>query len=269
MKSKQTGSSERSPIKHGLLDKTAGKLVASVEFIPWLKGTVLIDTCGGDGVSNAFSGTSSPEILCFHGQYAGQKPIEVILIEINPASVDQLRVKFGGYKNVRIIQGDYTSREVAEEISLGLIGPDISVLLHIDPNHADHVKLSMAMRRILPPSTLILTTFGCNAHGIKRLPEERRMQWMERLCYLLSVKQDRHDACLITLNRDAAQWAYLFTCPSKWKEKYDSQIVRPACIHWAKGVEVYWLSDGEKTFFAAVERLFLKVDGSESYAKRI
>jgi hypothetical protein len=33
--------------------------------------------------------------------------------------------------------------------------------------------------------------------------------------------------------------------------------------HWDKGIVVYWISDGEKVFWEAAERLFLKIDGSE------
>jgi hypothetical protein len=258
----KVGSSAHTPYKHALLDDMVATSLGAASRIEWLSDNLLIDTCAGNGTSNAWSGTSSPEIICRRAERSQAKPTRVVLIDRDAATVDQLRQKFGLLSNVRIIHGDYQTEYTAGMI--GKIYPKANVLLHIDPNHVDDVGLSPWLRRILPDSTLVLVTLGCNANGIKRLPLDERRQWFKNLEHILQLKLPRHDACLVSLMKDASQWAYVFTIPNKWRARYDAVVRSLARRHWAKGVEMNWLSDGATAFWAAAERLFLKVDGSET-----
>jgi hypothetical protein len=254
------GASLRTPYKHALYSGCLGKCIAASSRLSWIEDNLCIEGCAGGGVSNAFSGTSSPEILLKHISYPLAKPTRAYLIERNVASVDHLRQNMV-YAEIKILHGDYRSPGIARQI--GPSGKGTSAFLYIDPNHADDVELSPSLRAILPIYTLMLITLGCNANGIKRLPTERRVQWFDRLKYLLSIKLDHHDVCLVSLMRDHAQWAYLLSSPTVWRDDYDHIIGGVARKHWTKGVKKNWLSDSRAAFWKAAEYLFLKVDGSE------
>ena len=164
------GASIHTPYKHGLLNDIVAVNLGAASRIEWLSEAVLIDACSGDGVSNGWSGTSSPEIIYYHAGLAKSKPTRVVLIDRDPIAIQQHRQKFGNLPNVTIIEGNYQSEYTAKMI--GPINYKANVLLHIDPNHVNDVDLSAWLRWILPDSTLVLVTMGCNAHGIKRLPLE-------------------------------------------------------------------------------------------------
>lgn len=126
--------------------------------------------------------------------------------------------------------------------------------MHIDPNHVDNVELSPFLRRRLPPLTTNLVTLGCNANGIKRLPPVERKKWFDRLEYLLSLLKPYHDACLIRLERDEGQWAYLLSVPRKWCDRTEPTI-RSLGKFWPKGITRYWFSEGR--LLEAAKELFL------------
>jgi len=255
------GGSLHTPYKHALHDKILGKQIGAATRLPWIEEILYIDACAGSYTANAFSGTSSPQILMKHLAYPFGKPMRCYLIDKNTASVDQLRQHITDPR-VTILHGDYRSAEIAR-----IIGPSRDgtvAYIYIDPNHADDVEISSHLRAISPEHTIKLITFGCNASGIKRLPTERRRQWFDRLEYIVSIKPPTHDICLMSLMRDSAQWAYVLSSPIVWRKAYDSIINGVTRMHWTKGVAIHWLSNDVDAFWRAAYRLFLKVDGSET-----
>ena len=262
----QVGSSaERTPYKHALLNALLGKILGASSRLSWLSDNLLIDACAGDGRSNAWSGTSSPLLFCHHANLA-KKPTRCVMIEksnyewmILESLIGEIDIR----KIVQVLHGDYRSREIAQQI--GRCRPFTNCFLHIDPNHANDVgKIEHLYNNVLSEYLLMLVTLGCNASGIKRLPLEQRREWFSCLEYLLQLMRHNHDACLIRLEKDAAQWAYMITSPSVWKGHISAMVRDLSRSYWAKGVEMHWYHDEPKAFWRAAEILFLKIDGSES-----
>jgi hypothetical protein len=253
-------SATHTPIKHALYNRSLGRIVGAASQMG-LKVTV-IDACSGDGQDTLFSGTCSPSIALKHLQWAQKHGMTTAgyLVERDANTVSLLRQRIADGL-VTIIHGDYRAVDVADVI--GPMDSDTTAFLYIDPNHANDVELSPHLRALLPELTTMLITLGCNANGIKRLPCEERWKWFERVEYLLQLKRPYHEACLVRLERDKHQWAYLLTAPQKWRDRVEKDIDALGKLLWQKGVASHWLSDGEKEFWAAAERLFLKVDGSE------
>lgn len=262
---RQVGSSaERTPLKHGLLNMLLGKILGASSRLSWLTNNLLIDTCGGDGCSNAWSGTSSPILFCHHASLC-KKPTRCIIVEKSDHEFSKLAALMDiidTKKIVEVLHGDYRSEEIARAI--GRCSPSTNCFLHIDPNHANDVGKIEHLYSNLSEYVLMLVTLGCNASGIKRLPVEQRMEWFCCLEYLLGIMRHNHDACLVRLEKDAAQWAYLITAPEVWKGHIRTMVRDLSRVYWAKGVEMRWYRDDPKAFWQAAELLFLKIDGSES-----
>jgi hypothetical protein len=263
------------PIKHRFLDIIVGQIVgaASTPRLNWIDTFLTIDCCAGNGDASIHSWTSSPEILYKHLDWASRHDLKAtgIFIEKHSHTVEMLRrnmllfPKYGELfpnpipPDIIVIHGDYRSSEVAKQI--GPVSKKTAVFLHIDPNNVHGVQLSKELRAVLPIYTTMLVTLGCNAGGVKRLPESERLQWFDRLEYLLQLMRPHHDACLVQLERDRAQWAYLLTVPKVWRSRIEDVIPKLGDEYWAKGLGYEWYSDGN--FWKMAERLFLKVDGSE------
>lgn len=269
-KRQQVGASaERTPYKHALLNALLGKILGASSRLGWLTDNLLIDACAGDGTENAWSGTSSPLLFCHHAGLC-RKPTRCIMIEKSVYEwmnlgglIDRLKEWHLAPENTQVLLGDYRSDEIAHAI--GCCSPSTNCFLHIDPNHANDVGKIESLQAILSEYLLMLVTLGCNASGIKRLPVEQRREWFFCLEYLLSLMRHNHDACLVRLEKDAAQWAYLITVPKVWQGHVRQMVNDLSREYWAKGVEQNWYRDDPKAFWKAAERLFLKIDGSEGH----
>jgi hypothetical protein len=255
-------SANRTPIKHFLLDALLGMIIGAASVIRSIKEVLLIDCCAGDAIDTEYSGTSSPKIFQKHLDWAHVRGLwgRGFLIEKDVYTVDRLRGNMAAGSMI-IIPEDYASEEVAKQI--GATGAETTAFVHIDPNHAHDIKEFDHLLKILPDRTTILVTLGCNVGGIKRLPRIERHKMLERLKYLIRIKRSYHSACLVRLERDKAQWAYLLTVPQGWRPRVEKIIRKLEKEHWPKGVAFYWLEDGEVAFWKAAKYLFLKVDGSE------
>jgi len=270
-------SAEHTPIKHALLKMVSGQIAGAASKIDRFNELLVIDACAGSGNASIHSGTSSPEILCGHLDWASSHGLKArgYFVEKHDRTVELLARNIGSFSRdnelfpkddlkqpiIEIFHGDYRSPGLAMRIGPRKLG--VTGFLHIDPNHANDVELSGELLAALPTDTTMLVTLGCNANGIKRLPAIERIKWFDRVNYLFLLMRRNHDACLIQLQRDKAQWAYLLTVPKVWRDRIGNAIPKLAKLYWAKGVISDWHSDSNENFWKAASRLFLKVDGSE------
>jgi hypothetical protein len=267
-------SAEHTPIKHALLKICSGMVAGAASKIPWLDEFMAIDCCAGSAAASIHSGKSSPEILCEDLNWASLHGLKATgyFIEKHPHTVGLLRKNMAFFEKYgdlfpsaiqpvkTIIHGDYRSADVARQIKP--IGPRTAGILHIDPNTVHGVELSEEFRKVLMPGYITtLVTLGCNAGGLKMLPYSERVKWFDRLKYLLKIMRPHHDACLIQLQRDKSQWAYLLTVPKVWRDRIECLIPKLANEYWVRGLAYSWYSNGE--FWKAAESLFLRKDGSE------
>lgn len=117
--------------------------------------------------------------------------------------------------------------------------------IYNDPNHIEDWSLTSEFLRTCPKFTTSLSTLGCNVGGLKRIEEEKRREWFDRvegLCQ--SILRRWHDACLFSIG-GADQWAYLITAPEKWRDeitkecfaaasKVEKNITAPPQVVWRK-----------------------------------
>jgi hypothetical protein len=239
---------EHTACKHTALYKLAGQIAGATSRLSGVSNVVFIDACTGDGKPNPFSFTSSPEILAHHMQWLHQHrvPVRCYLIESHQCtfielekSVALIAEKLGWPELLQhfvLIRGDYRSPEIVSRL---VDATDQSVVfLCIDPNSVHQVELSRELRARLPALTTWFVTLGCNVAGIKQSVLDERQKSFERVKYLLGTVQSHQDVCLVRLDRDASQWAYLLNCPLKWREKTDGAI-RSLSKIWPKGVSSY------------------------------
>jgi hypothetical protein len=267
-------SREHTIFKHDLLNKLSGQFAGAASYLPHDK-IVFIDATAGDGMDSEFSGRSSPGIFSKHLKYlVTERRCNALayLIEVHQPTflslelaIDEIAAKLEFRhlnRHVVLTNSDFRSPHVTAKLAL----TDQSIaFLYIDPNNAGQVELPEAMRAKLPPRTTYLVTLGCNASGVKRAPDSaQRLKCVDNLKYLLSfVNPQYQDACLIRLDRDKAQWAYLLTVPKGWREKTEMQTIRPLKKHWPKGLKFDWHSDGR--LLGIANELFLtKAEYSDS-----
>ena len=255
---------EHTACKHTALHKFSGQIAGAGSRLPGVSNVVFIDACTGDGKANPFSLTSSPEIFAYHMKWLHQQGMNArcYLLESNQCifvelekSVTLIAQNLGWPELLQyfvLIRGDYRSPEIVSQL-IDLTDQSV-VFLYIDPNSVQQVELSHELRAQLPALTTWLVTLGCNVTGIKRSLLGERQKCFERVKYLLGTVQSYQDICLVRLERDASQWAYLVNSPMKWRDKADN-VIRSLSKIWLKGVSSYWHSDG--TLLPAAKELFL------------
>jgi hypothetical protein len=263
-KRKVGASLDRTVIKHKFLRKVSGAVTGAGTMLPGTDQIIFIDGCAGDGKRNEFSGTSSPEIFATHLHWLYKRgfPGKGYLIESDKEifrelenSIPSIAQQIGFPElpaHLTLINDDYRSADVANKI--GLIAPNAVCFLYIDPNNVDRVELSPELCALLPKLTSWMVTLGCNASGVKRSPPVNRDKWLKRLVYLLGFVYDHQDACLVTLDGDSSQWAYLLNIPYVWRHRIEKDIDSLQKL-WPHGLHHYWHSDGQ--LLPAAKELFL------------
>ena len=272
------GTSDRTYGKHKLLNRMLGRLTGASVKLRFLKPPfIYIDLCAGDGKPSYFSGYSSPEIIQKHANYLrkmrGDNAAIVILVEQDPATFDRLKQSpHAQHKNDYLIQGNSKSPDVIaqiKEIISEHCTPYSPCFIHNDPNKVSDFAITGELLKLLPRYTTSLSTMGCNVSGLKRLPLSDRQGWFSNVDLLIdavnSVKC--HDAHLVSLHQDKAQWAYLVTNPRKWNDEI-CQDVEKAFGYWTKGLDSAWLSSPDQ-FNNLVRTLFLtkkELEGGQDVA---
>jgi hypothetical protein len=214
------GNSEfRTKGKHGALDailgKTVGVMTARFQGLP----LVMIDCTAGDGQGTEHSNTTSPSILHKHSEYAKAHGIDtsVIMYERSIRSGEMLFEKYGQHHQVYAGQD---SREMPKHWT-----DDAILFVSNDPNTVADWALPASLSEA-PAMTTVFSTLGCNAGGLKRLNARIRAEWFSQVNTQLSLLQHWHDAYLVMLEGDSAQWAYLVNAPQKWIAETETAFAR-------------------------------------------
>lgn len=246
------GKSWRTPIKHTLLNRIVGREAGMLArckprflALPY----VMIDLCAGDGVDTLESGTCSPGILYKHSKFLGDN-CHRVLVEKDPNTFAQLQTSPYAVGAAVVNRDAQLIRFPADYDKLST-----PAFIHHDPNTVHSWSLTTELILSCPKRTTTLSTLGCNAGGIKQLPKHLRDEWFEKLDTLLGFLPLHHDACVVALQKDHDQWAYLLTGPKRWKDKYTEDI-RGAFRQSPKGYEHAWHSDGSD-FDSIIQKLFL------------
>jgi hypothetical protein len=240
------GKSHRTPGKHLAMDKIVGKTVGVHSRFFSDKVFVVVDCTAGDGVSSEFSKSTSPGIFNRHLEFLESKGIETrsAFYEKTPGSVELLRLAL---PNRNVIHGD--SKDMTP-----IWGPGDVLLVSNDPNTINEWALPDALAAA-PQLTTIFSTLGCNVGGLKRLPFEQRQAWYSHVRAQISLLQGWHDAYLVTLKGDAAQWAYLVNAPKKWRDVTEKAFA--SAFNGSKyEVEGAWFKQDRANFLAIVDYLF-------------
>ncbi len=254
----KVGNSNRTLGKHTLLNRVLGREVGIMvrgrpSFIS--PEYTMLDLCAGDGRDSS-SGTCSPKILEKHYRFLKQRGLQaqMVLVEKNRNAYDELLK--------RKLPGVHICED-ATKISSYPVHRNGAVFVHADPNHVEDWPISAQFLRDMPRCTTLLVTLGCNVGGIKRLPITAREKWFARMDELLQNLPAWHDALLVALRGDSAQWAYLITGPSKWQERYRLDAVR-SFDYWKPGIECVRFGKDEQAFYRIRDRLFLTAKEVES-----
>ena len=133
-----------------------------------------------------------------------------------------------------------------------------AAFIHADPNLITDLPIIERLLKNSPYFTTTLTTLGCNVGGLKRIPHGKRAEWFYRMDEVLMWMPSHHDALLIALRGDKAQWAYLITGPSKWHELgiYKTDATK-AFSYWEPGIDIIQYKSNTKDFYSLRNKLFL------------
>ena len=132
-----------------------------------------------------------------------------------------------------------------------------AVFIYNDPNSIAEWCLTNEFVAACPEFTTSLSTLGCNANGLKRLPREKRKLWFERTELIAASLQPWHDLCLFSVG-NADQWAYLISAPKVWRDKITEDCQKAHVKSGiAKNPEIFWLRSDRDGFKRLEEKLFL------------
>lgn len=250
------GSSERTIGKHDLLDKLLKKEVETMSYgnVPFIDPEyTIMDLCAGDGTPSRESNVSSPELIKKHcgTLLVNRKKVNVILVEKNKNTFSRLSAR---KYNALLLNCDALEiKSIPIEVS-----KKSACFIHADPNHIEDWPISPELLENAPHFTTMLLTLGCNVGGLKRMPLEARQKWYERMDNILRWLPKRHDALLISLRGDMAQWAYMIIGPKSWHDKKAySKVAEKAFKTWSKGVDMVRYRTSRDDFFRMRDSLFL------------
>jgi hypothetical protein len=249
------GNSERTYGKHALLNKILGREAGIMSlkrpgFI--MKQYTIVDMCAGDGLPTYISEMSSPQIIYKHKIFMERHGLypKVFLFEKNKNTFDIL---CNNYANASFNLDSNTLKYLPNHPL------DLSAaFIHADPNLISDWPINPELLLNVPKYTTMLITLGCNVGGLKRLRSDDRKVWFDNLDNILTFLPGWHDALLVVLRGDKAQWAYLITGPKIWHDKgiYIADATK-SFSYWKPGIDLIQYKENHKEFIIARDRLFL------------
>lgn len=266
------GTSPRTPMKHDLLWSLVAKENGVIHIDKhWLFRSGVyqtVDLCAGCGDRPAVEkltkakALSSPSIFFHHANWLLTKAREdiaphVSLVEKAQNTSESLK------QNVLQYCGDvdYCIHDCnASDIDLNTFWhPQVKAAFILnDPNTVIDFALTGPILDSAPTYTTTLSTLGCNPRGIKRLSRDQRTGWFERIQEVVNFVPAWHDAMIVKLNRDEAQWAYLLTGPLRW---FDDETYQKTCQSafsaWRRGIALARYKTEGRAFMEICEELFL------------
>jgi hypothetical protein len=232
------GRSSRTPYKHWLLNANLGRVAGAISTgkTPVRPPLLTVDLCAGDGVST-MEHTCSPEIIWKHTKWLLKRGISarMVFIEQHPYTFALLQknlqmMKATNFDTLNIDARDY-------KIGTG-IAPFQPVFINCDPNKVSDMPLASEIVKSLSNWTTFIVTLGCNVGGLKRCSLEERMEWKQYVADLTANLPNWHDALLVRLIHDAAQWSYLIRLPIKWSKRHAEEAQRKGNTLFEHGVDV-------------------------------
>lgn len=269
----------RTPAKHDLMRSLIGKEVGVSKVMGAVKRCVWYDLTAGDAApitDMEWTSSCSPGILANHARNVG-KPTYVFLYEIKPATYDRLvaileaALPTLGYRQAgpnTWLHGEHVYLTAMNgsgaDASIGLIQRGDAVFALNDPN----AITEWAMRPTfaseiagITPWFRSLSTLGCNPAGLKRLSIDERRGWFDLIRSQELACPQYRDLLLCAIERDASQWAYLMSEPTKWRGYMEATARTAFKRHGASLTAAWWRQAPEpyaelkrQLFFTTKER---------------
>jgi hypothetical protein len=274
------GRSWRTYAKHELMNAFIGQEVG-VTHTPQFRDVRRLawyDLSAGDGVTAddvTWYRGCSPGLLAYHAQHPKcAKPVFVVLYEVQVATFSRLcdnltkQLPYLGYtpqdetswshrNNVTICAVNGSGHAASTE----WVTSYDAVLVLNDPN----AITEWAMRPTFPAELSsrawccrTMSTMGCNPAGLKRLPVDERRGWFEHMRAQQAAQPHYRDLLLAAIERDDAQWAYLFSTAlaKDWRNATETMVAK-AFAKYGRTAELAWWRRDPDQFTAAENRLFL------------
>lgn len=283
------GTSHHTPIKHAIMREFVGKerRAANAPLLHWVKRLYWIDLTAGNGATAydaPWEDACSPGILAAQAARS-KKPVIVDLYEKNPETYAALlenltrQLPALGYQrtsenrwhsgNAEVRAWNWDGREAGTK---HIHREDVTLVLN-DPNSITEWAMDRRFTGRLEGMTKGVRTLSClgfNVSGIKRSPFERdenaqatssvsaRSEWYGLIGSITDFLPNRHDLMLVAFARDAAQWAYLFSAPLKWREE-EERLAADAFTATSEphDYEFAWFRKDREKFARLCDRLIL------------
>lgn len=259
-KKRVPGRSSRTPFKHWVLDahlgKIAGVLSTKNASVPAVANPFLcVDLCAGDGTETE-DHQSSPRIIAKHCNFLARRGFSVrcVFIEKQAATFESLEASMDAVDMAfpcELRNADATEYRFVPSCEKQ------AVFINCDPNSIADLPFSEVLAKSLTPTTTMTLTLGCNVGGLKRLRREQREEWFQYISVMIEIMPSWHDALLVALENDDAQWAYFTRLPKVWTEQQVSAIASKGQTLFPRGVRVESLHKNRQGFYDLVNRLFL------------
>lgn len=255
----KVGRSSRTPFKHWVLNLHLGQIAGVLShrslIVPAKPNPFLcVDLCAGDGTESD-AHQASPKIITKHCDWLAGRGFDVrsVFYEKHSATFESLEANMGATNERHV--SELFNCDAAEFVFV----PECTnqaVFINCDPNSIAELPLSRTLAESLTPTTTITMTLGCNVGGLKRLSLEKRMEWFEYIDIMLSVMPSWHDAILVAIENDSAQWAYFTRLPAKWSHKNTTELQKRGDSMFPHGVRVESVRHSRAGFDDLVKRLF-------------
>lgn len=237
--------------RHGWIDLSAGD-AANADGVEWKKGC-------------------SPGILASYA-LSSNKPTEVVLHEIQPATFDRLVANLNEHlPNLGYTQqgpalwqaGDLVTVRAFNAsghlASVGFVQRTDAVLVLNDPNAITEWAMRDTFAQEIADRTpwfRSLSTMGCNPAGIKRLNLQERRAWFGLVGAQQRALPRYRDLLLAAIERDEAQWAYLMSTAERWRGSTES-VVKTAFKKIGRTAAMSWFGRDPRLFEETKKTLFL------------
>lgn len=258
------GTSSRTPFKHWLLNMELGRQIGVLSLnsrsVPCKANPLLIvDLCAGDGSPSEYGEQSSPSIIlshCTNPRFGAKLSIQAVFVEKNTHTFESLK-SFVSTQNlppnhaVQCLNVDSTTLRVNPSYR------DQAIFINCDPNSISDIPLTPEFMRSMTPYTTMMVTMGCNPAGIKRLSYEARKDWYNYTDLMIKHLYEYHDLILVSLVKDASQWAYLIRTPLAWSKNTLEGVKKAGDKMWKHGVTAFSYRSSQSLFRSELDRLFL------------
>jgi hypothetical protein len=273
-KNLDVGRGWRTPAKHQVMCSMLGQEIGASRCMSEIKHLVWIDLTAGDAApvdGIEWRKACSPAILADYAK-ASSKPVGISLYEIKPATYDRLlsnlemylsslgyvddghgKWRYGEHITLRAFNGSGHNADVSS------LGRGEAVFVLNDPNAITEWAMRNSFAEEITERTWLfrsLSTMGCNAGGIKRLPRDERQAWFELIETQQKFLPSHRDLLLVVLEKDSAQWAYLLNTSEKWRRQTEA-LVRTAFNKIGRMISMSWFRQGRESFEDAKRNLFL------------